>query len=85
MVVVRNLLVIHGGLLSQQQGQAGLEGVCPSNDITLIDLVASCNGRPAITLFGVYNVLKRYAATYMYTNSIVAYTVCHTYSCRLIR
>ena len=49
MVVVGNLLVIQGGLLSQQR-PSGLEGVCPSNDVTLIDLAAVCGGRPTITL-----------------------------------
>ena len=49
MVAVGNFLVIHGGLLSQQN-PSGLEGVCPSNDVTLIDLTAVCRGKPALTL-----------------------------------
>ena len=53
MVVVGNLLVIYGGLLSQQD-QPGLEGVCPSNDVTLVDLAVDCNGRPTLTLAGAY-------------------------------
>lgn len=56
MVVISNLLVIHGGLLSQQN-QPGLEGVCPSNDVTIIDLTAACNGKPALTLPGKYIIL----------------------------
>ena len=59
MVVVGNLLVIQGGLLTHQN-QHSLEGLCPSNDVTIIDLSIPptlCNGRPAITLNGM---------TYMY-------------------
>ena len=54
MVVVGNLLVIQGGLLTHQN-QHSLEGVCPSNDVTIIDLSVPpilCNGRFAITING---------------------------------
>ena len=57
MVVIGNQLLIHGGLLSQQD-QPGLEGACPSSGITLIDLATpttTCNGRSALTLNGMCN------------------------------
>ena len=54
MVLVNHTLVIYGGLVRGDPlptaSSGGLDGICPGNDIILIDLDSDCNGKAVISI-----------------------------------
>lgn len=54
MVLINHTLVIYGGLASRDPlptaSSGGLEGLCPSNDVILINLDSDCNGKTVINI-----------------------------------